>query len=126
MTLDILIDRNRCKLCSACIDACPTSCLIYDDTESMVLLNEMENCLVCHSCEDHCGTGCLQVVFPGWQSRSSIRSEHLVTELPQVSDLYKQGHLSIAKDYSNQEFPNSKPASLAQSSRVAGDPAGTN
>jgi hypothetical protein len=48
-----------------------------------------------------------------------------VTELPEVSDLYKQGHLSITKDYRNREFSKSKPASLAQLPRIAGDTAGT-
>lgn len=96
MTLDIAIDRNTCTLCSLCIDACPVSCLAFDDAESIVLKDDLENCLVCRSCEDHCPARCLQVVFPEWQSRSSIQPGHIVTELPEVSDLYKQGHLSIA------------------------------
>jgi len=126
MMLEIVIDRKKCTVCSLCIDACPVSCLVFDDAESVVLSNDLENCLVCRSCEDHCAPRCLQVVFPEWQCRSSIRSEHLVTELPEVSELYKQGHLSIAKDYGNQEFSSSKPASLAQSSCVVGNPVGTN
>jgi hypothetical protein len=56
----------------------------------------LENCLVCRSCEDHCGRRCLQVAFPDWQYRSSTLSGHIVTELPEVSDLYKQAHRSMA------------------------------
>lgn len=101
MTLDISIDKEKCTLCSLCIDACPVSCLAFDDAESVVLSDGLEHCLVCRSCEDHCPARCLQVVFPEWQFRSSIRSEHVVTELPAVSDLFKQGHLSIAKHHTS-------------------------
>ncbi len=95
---DIAIDRSKCTLCSLCIDACPVSCLVFDDAETVVLTNALDHCIVCRSCEDHCPADCLQVVFPEWQYRSSIRPEHVVNELPEVSDLYKLGHRTIAKD----------------------------
>ena len=124
MMLEIAIDRSKCTLCSLCLDACPVSCLVYDDAESVVLTNDLENCLVCRSCEDHCPARCLQVVFPDWQCRSSILSGHVVTELPEVSDLYKQGHLSIAKDYN--EFTDNKRNARAQSPLAVGEPARRN
>jgi len=114
MMLEVAIDRSKCTLCSLCIDACPVSCLVFDDAETVVLSSDLEKCLVCRSCEDHCPPRCLQVVFPEWQSRSSIRPEDVVTELPEVSDLFKQGHLSIAKDYRNPGLFNAKPASIAR------------
>lgn len=95
--LDIVIDKIKCTLCGLCIDACPVACLKFDDAESVVHVNDLENCLVCRNCEDHCAPRCLRVVFPEWQSRSSIQSEYVVTELPAVSDLFKQGHVTIAK-----------------------------
>ena len=113
MMVDVAIDRKKCTLCSLCIDACPVSCLVFNDDESVVLSTDLEECLVCRSCEDHCAPRCLQVVFPEWQSRSSIRAEHVVTELPVVSDLFKQGHLSIAKDYENPGPLDGKPHSAA-------------
>ena len=114
MMLEVAIDRSKCTLCSLCIDACPVACLVFDDAETVVLPSDLEKCLVCRSCEDHCPPRCLQVVFPEWQSRSSIRPEDVVTELPEVSDLFKQGHLSIAKDYRNPGLFNAKPASIAR------------
>ncbi len=95
--LDIIIDKHKCTLCGLCIDACPTGCLKFDNAESIVLVNGLENCLICRNCEDHCAPRCLTVSFPEWEGRSSIALEHLVTELPPVSDLFKQGHVSIAK-----------------------------
>ena len=124
MTLDIAIDRKQCTLCSLCIDACPVSCLRFDDAESIVVSDDLENCLVCRSCEDHCPARCLEVVFPEWQLRSSIRPEHVVTELPAVSDLYKQGHLSIAKYYGRPA--GDKQVSLPPPVPVVGVPAATN
>jgi formate hydrogenlyase subunit 6/NADH:ubiquinone oxidoreductase subunit I len=95
--LNIVIDKNKCTLCGLCIDACPVACLKFDDRESVVLVNDLENCLICRNCEDHCGLRCLTVVFPEWQFRSSVAPEHLVSELPAVSELFQQGRLIVQK-----------------------------
>ena len=120
MMLEVVIDRKLCTLCSLCIDACPTSCLAYDDAESMVLSDSLEQCLVCRSCEDHCAPRCLHVVFPEWQARSSLLPEHLVTELPAVSELYQRGHPGIAKDRGDGKFPAANPNSPSPSACIAG------
>jgi len=96
--LDIVIDRSRCTVCGLCVDACPATCLALDQAETVVLSGGLENCLVCRSCEDHCPAHCLEVVFPEWQFRSSIRPEHVVADLPEVSELYQQGLRSIAAE----------------------------
>ena len=101
MMLKAVIDESKCTLCGLCIDACPVSCLEFDAAESEVLASGLDECLVCRSCEDHCPADCLEILFPDWQCRSSIRSEDMVTQLPAVSDLFKQGHRSIAKNCEN-------------------------
>lgn len=95
--LDIVIDRSKCTLCGLCIDACPVACLQFADVGSLVRVNDLGNCLICRNCEDHCGPRCLTVIFPEWQFRSSIAPEHIVSDLPPVSDLFKLGHVRINK-----------------------------
>jgi NAD-dependent dihydropyrimidine dehydrogenase PreA subunit len=113
MMLEVAIDKSKCTLCGLCIDACPVSCLVFDASESVVLPSGLEECLVCRSCEDHCPADCLEILFPEWQNRSSIRSGHIVTELPAVSDLFKQGHQSIAKECESLRASTSAPPAAA-------------
>ncbi len=95
--LDIVIDKSKCTWCGLCVDACPVACLKFDEVETVVTVNDLENCLVCRNCEDHCAPKCLTILFPEWPFRSSIAPEHIVRELPSVSDLYKLGHVRIEK-----------------------------
>ncbi len=95
--LDIVIDRSKCTLCGLCIDACPVGCLKFDGPERVVLTNDLDACLVCRNCEDHCAPRCLTVVFPEWPYRSSVAPEHVISQLPAVSELFQQGRAQIRK-----------------------------
>ncbi len=61
-----VIDRNRCKGCGLCIDACPKNILDYsEDTNAngvrySTCIDE-EACIACSMCATMCPDTCIQI-----------------------------------------------------------------
>ncbi|MBN2282770.1 MAG: nitroreductase family protein [Deltaproteobacteria bacterium] len=57
-------DEEKCKNCKACYEACPTSCIQWDDEKKIPYptgLVKMElACLACNNCEAVCPTGAIK------------------------------------------------------------------
>lgn len=56
----VTIDRNRCKGCGLCVEACPKKLLIIDENEvnakgySPVKMTDQSKCIACAFCARMC------------------------------------------------------------------------
>lgn len=53
----LLVNRDWCKGCSICVEACPKSILALDDGER-VIVTDMEQCIFCGVCAVRCPDFC--------------------------------------------------------------------
>ncbi len=61
MSLEIVIDQDRCKRCGICIDSCPIPCF-YEAGREVEVFNQ-DLCLVCRNCEESCPVACVRVTL---------------------------------------------------------------
>lgn len=52
--LNVKINRERCKDCELCIDACPIPCYKVDRKTHKIVVVNLKECLVCKNCEQTC------------------------------------------------------------------------
>jgi nitroreductase/NAD-dependent dihydropyrimidine dehydrogenase PreA subunit len=60
----LVFDREKCKSCKACFQACPTSCIQWDDEAKYPYATGLGGmdvaCLGCNNCESVCPTGAIK------------------------------------------------------------------
>jgi len=61
MSLEIAIDKDQCKRCGICADACPIPCFYQVGKEIEIVHPNL--CIVCRNCVDSCPTGCIRVAL---------------------------------------------------------------
>lgn len=57
----VLIDKEKCDGCQACIGACPQEVFEFDDASGKAIVAHPEKCDGCRTCEGICPTGAITV-----------------------------------------------------------------
>ncbi|XCN71967.1 MAG: 4Fe-4S binding protein [Candidatus Electrothrix aestuarii] len=57
---EIIIDKEKCNGCGACVDACPGD--VYELREGKAVAVNPDACHHCHTCEDVCEQDACHVV----------------------------------------------------------------
>ncbi len=65
MTVKINIDRHLCKSCGICVDLCPTSVFIFDESQMYPVPENIEKCIKCMFCELRCPDFAVEVITEG-------------------------------------------------------------
>ena len=66
--MGILIDRDRCICCGACVGACPNGTI---ETDGSVAVVAEENCVLCGACVDACPMGAISLERKARQAEES-------------------------------------------------------
>jgi NAD-dependent dihydropyrimidine dehydrogenase PreA subunit len=59
---DINIDRDRCKGCKSCVNACFMDVIRWDDDNKRPVIAYPEDCVWCLACEVACPEDCIDVI----------------------------------------------------------------
>lgn len=80
----IEIDKEKCNLCSACVDACPRN--ILEIKRNKITVRNIEECILCKSCSDSCKKGAINVRGDGsriimqYETDGSLTAEKALKE----------------------------------------------
>ena len=52
---------SGCIGCRACVEACPTDVIQFDEEKSRAVITYPEDCLICHLCRLYCPVGAISI-----------------------------------------------------------------
>ena len=59
--LRIMIDKDKCNLCTFCVEACPTECIGLSENGIQEIIITESECIICNNCEEQCPHGAITV-----------------------------------------------------------------